>query len=129
MAGLDNIPQTQTVELATVKLDETTFETIKELNEKINSSVLEVVSLYIRKKDMEDELLKIDDALESNQSEIRAINLKLNEIAVDLDDKYPQARINIGDGTIQYQPGAPTRKQQAEQQTQQQSSSMKVVKQ
>jgi hypothetical protein len=48
-----------------------------------------------------------------------------------LDEKYPQGRINLQDGTIQYQPGAPTRKQQAEQQAQQQQSSngVKVVKQ
>jgi hypothetical protein len=47
-----------------------------------------------------------------------------------LDDKYPQSRLNLQDGTIQYQPGAPTRKQQAEQQAQQQSAgAMKVVKQ
>jgi hypothetical protein len=47
-----------------------------------------------------------------------------------LDDKYPQGRINLKDGIIQYQPGAPSRKQLAEQQKQQMangSSDMKVV--
>ena len=33
-----------------------------------------------------------------------------------IDEKYPQGRINMQDGTITYQPGAPTRKQVAEQQ-------------
>ena len=48
-----------------------------------------------------------------------------------MDDRYPQGRINLQDGTIQYQPGAPTRKQQAEQQAnpQAQPSGMKVSKQ
>jgi len=51
-----------------------------------------------------------------------------------LDEKYPQGRINLQEGMIQYQPGALTRKQLAEQQTQQvkqvqqPASSMKVVK-
>jgi len=36
-----------------------------------------------------------------------------------LDDEYPQGRLNMKDGTIQYQPGAPTRKQLLEQQQQQ----------
>jgi hypothetical protein len=48
-----------------------------------------------------------------------------------LDDQYPQGRINLKEGTIQYQPGAPTRKQLEEQQAQerqQQSSDLKVVK-
>jgi len=56
----------------------------------------------------------------------------LQEIVDSLDETYPQGRINLKDGTIQYQPGAPTRKQQAEQQAQQQQQSsgngMKVVK-
>jgi len=44
---------------------------------------------------------------------------QLNEIGEQVDEKYPQGRINIQEGTVQYQPGAPTRKQLAEQQTQQ----------
>ena len=50
----------------------------------------------------------------------------------EIDEKYPQGRINIADGTVQYQPGAPTRKQQEEMQAQErqqaQSSDFKVVK-
>ena len=59
-------------------------------------------------------------------------NFQLKEIVDALDETYPQGRINLKEGTIQYQPGAPTRKQQAEQQAQQQQQSsgngMKVVK-
>ena len=54
---------------------------------------------------------------------------QLKELVDSLDGKYPQGRINLTDGTVQYQPGAPTRKKLAEQQTQQaQSGGMKVVK-
>ena len=45
-----------------------------------------------------------------------SINLELKEVLDSLDDKYPQGRINLQEGTVQYQPGAPTRKQLAEQQ-------------
>ena len=130
MAELDNIPQTQTVELAQVKLDDSTFEKIKDLNSKIQSLILEVGSIYIRRKEMEDEILRMADALEAHEAEIKSSNIKLNDIASDIDDQYPQARINIADGTVQYQPGAPTRKQQQAEQAQQQSGSpdFKVVK-
>jgi hypothetical protein len=130
MAELDNIPQTQTVELAQVKLDDSTFEKIKDLNSKIQSLILEVGSIYIRRKEMEDEILRMADVLETHEAEIKSSNIKLNDIASDIDDQYPQARINIADGTVQYQPGAPTRKQQQAEQAQQQSGSpdFKVVK-
>ena len=59
-------------------------------------------------------------------------SIELKEILEALDDKYPAGRLNLQDGTVQYQPGAPTRKQLAEQQAQQQQHSsgngMKVVK-
>jgi hypothetical protein len=68
--------------------------------------------------------------LQKGEDEFKSINFQLKEIIEALDDRYPQGRINLQDGTIQYQPGAPTRKQQAEQQAQQSSGSgMKVVKQ
>jgi hypothetical protein len=131
MAELDNIPQTQTVELAQVKLDDSTFEKIKSLNSRIQNLILEVGSIYIRRKEMEDEILKMADVLEAHESEIKSSNIQLNDIATEIDDKYPQARINVADGTVQYQPGAPTRKQQQAEQAQQQQSAasdFKVVK-
>jgi site-specific recombinase len=130
MAELDNIPQTQTVELAQVKLDDSTFEKIKELNARVQTLLLEVGSIYIRRKEMEAEILRMADVLETHESEIKSSNIKLNDMASEIDDKYPQARINIADGTVQYQPGAPTRKQQQAEQAQQQNgaSDFKVVK-
>jgi hypothetical protein len=130
MAELDNIPQTQTVELAQVKLDDSTFEKIKELNSRVQSLLLEVGSIYIRRKEMEEEILRMADVLEAHESEIKSSNLQLNDMASEIDDKYPQARINVADGTVQYQPGAPSRKQQQAEQAQQQSgaSDFKVVK-
>ena len=74
----------------------------------------------------------MDDFLEKGEDEFKVLNSELREVIDGLDEKYPQGRINIQDGTIQYQPGAPTRKQLAEMQRQQQTESngngMKVVK-
>jgi hypothetical protein len=133
MAELDNIPQKTTVELASVKLDDATFDKIKDLNGKIQNSLLEIGTLYIRKKEMEEELLRIADILEQQETTVKSTNIQLNDLASDIDDQYPQARINIADGTVQYQPGAPTRKQQQAEQAQQaqqqpMSSDFKVVK-
>ena len=130
MAGLDNIPQKTTVEIEVVKLDENVLAQITELNQKSAKIINEFGQIYIRKRDIQNELINLDEFLQKGEDELKSVSLELNEMFDALDDKYPQSRLNLQDGTIQYQPGAPTRKQQAEQQAQQTSAgAMKVVKQ
>ena len=132
MAGLDNIPQKQSIEIEIVKLDEKILQSITDLNQKSANIINEFGQIYIRKREIENELISLDEILEKGEDEFKAANFQLKEIVDALDETYPQGRINLQDGTIQYQPGAPTRKQQAEQQAQQQQQSsgngMKVVK-
>ena len=117
--SLDNIPQTQNVEIATVKLDDATFEQIKELNQKSSLLINDFGQIYIRKQQIQKELIQLDEILEKAEDEYKNTQDALNNIGEEVDEKYPQGRINIQDGTVQYQPGAPTRKQLAEQQAQQ----------
>ena len=130
MAELDKIPQKQSIEIEIAKLDEVVLKNITDLNQKSNNLISDFGQIYIRKREIEEELIRLDEILEKGEAEFKSINLQLKEIVDVLDDKYPQGRINLQDGTIQYQPGAPSRKQQAEQQRQQSSGnqSMKVVK-
>ena len=132
MAELDKIPQKQSIEIEIVKLDEKVLESITELNQKAAGIIQEFGKIYVRKKEIELDIISMDDFLVQGQEELAATNKELRDIIDALDEQYPQGRINIQDGTIQYQPGAPTRKQQAEQQAQQAqqpaSSGMKVVK-
>ena len=114
--SLDNIPQTQSVEIATVKLDDATFEQIKELNQKSALLINDFGQIYIRKQQIQTELIQLDEILEKAEGEYKTTQDELNRIGEEIDEKYPQGRINIADGTVQYQPGAPTRKQLAEQQ-------------
>ena len=118
MAELDSIPQKQSIEIATAKIDGDTYTQLNELNNKLQGLFLEFGQIYIRKKEIQDEIIRMDDALERGEDEFKMTNEKIKELVDDLDDKFPQGRINMQDGTIQYQPGAPTRKQQAEQQRQ-----------
>ena len=116
MAGLDNIPQKQSIEIEVAKLDESILESITSLNDKSNKLILDFGQIYLRKKEIEEELIRLDDILEQSEAEFKKINKELKDVVEGLDDKYPQGRLNLADGTIQYQPGAPTRKQLAEQQ-------------
>ena len=132
MAELDKIPQKQSIEIESVKLDEGVLKSITELNQKAAGIIQEFGKIYVRKKEIELDIISMDDFLVQGQEELAATNKELRDILDALDEQYPQGRVNIQDGTIQYQPGAPTRKQQAEQQAQQAqqpaSSGMKVVK-
>ena len=135
MAGLDNIPQSQQVTIETAKIDAETLQSITDLNQKIQGLIVEFGQIHIRKKEIHEETVRMDDFLEKAEDEFKALNLQLRDIIDGLDDKYPQGRIDLSNGTIQYQPGAPTRKQLAEMQRQQQQSpaqegptGMKVVK-
>ena len=119
MAGLDNIPQKTTVEIEVAKLDENILKTITDLNQKAANIVSEFGQIYIRKDEIQEELVKLDEFLVVGKTEFKATNLELQEVLDALEEKYPQGRINLKDGTVQYQPGAPTRKQQAAQQAQQ----------
>ena len=119
MAELDKIPQKTTIEIEVVKLDEDVLKTIVDLNQKSANIISEFGQIYIRKDELHEELMKLEEFLVTGKDEFKATNLKLKEVIDELDEKYPQGRINLKDGTIQYQPGAPTRKQIAEQQAQQ----------
>jgi len=140
MAGLDNIPtteetngvQTQSVQIAIEKLPQDSIESITNLNVKLNNLISSFGQIYIRKREITDEISKLDEILENGEDEFKSTNLQLKQIIDELDEKFPQGRINMQDGTIQYQPGAPTRKQVEQQQleahNQPAGSGMKVVK-
>jgi hypothetical protein len=128
MAGLDNIPQKQSIEIEQVKLDESILDEIQTLNAKSNQILLDFGQIYVRKKEISEELVRMDSLLEIGEAEFKEVNKKLSDIVDSLEDKYPQGRINIQDGTIQYQPGAPSRKQQAQRAQQTADGGMKVVK-
>jgi hypothetical protein len=127
MAGLDNIPQKQTVEIEIAKLDEATLKVITDANQKSNNLIADFGSIYIRKREIQDELTKLDELLEKAEYEFKSVNAELRDIFDELDEKYPQGRISLQDGTVSYQPGAPTRKQ-LQQQQQEAATGMKVVK-
>ena len=115
MGELDNIPTQQQITIETAKLDEDTLKNITEINQRINNFLMDFGSMHIRKKEISEELIRIDEALEKTEDMFKAGNRQMKELMDAIDEKYPQGRINLQDGSVQYQPGAPTRKQLEEQ--------------
>jgi hypothetical protein len=117
MAELDKIPTKAQIEIETVKLDESIFQKIIDLNAEVNKCVSQYGEIYIRRKELTEEFARLDELTKVNDDDFKAKNAELREVLDGVDEKYPQGRINMQDGTVQYQPGAPTRKQLREQQT------------
>jgi predicted nuclease with TOPRIM domain len=115
MGELENIPTQQQITIETAKLEEETLKSITEINQKINSYLMDFGSIHIRKKEISEELTRLEEALEKSEDMFRAANRQMKELMDAVDEKYPQGRINLQDGSIQYQPGAPTRRQLEEQ--------------
>lgn len=120
MAELDKIPVKNSIQVETVKLDDDVLDSIKKLNERSNIIIANCGNLYLRRKELIDEMDRVENSLKLAEDEFKSTQTRLNEIGENVDEKYPQARINIQDGTVTYQPGAPTRKQQMAQQSQMQ---------
>lgn len=116
MAELDKVPQKQSIDIETVKIEETVLENITTLNKRQSVLITDFGSIYVRKKELNEELKQLDMILEKAEDEFKLISEELKETLESLDDKYPQARINLQEGYLQYQPGALSRKQLAEQQ-------------
>lgn len=116
MAELDKIPQKQSIEIETVKIDDTLLESLREVNLKINNMFVDMGQIHMRRKELNDELVRLEGILEQTEDAFKLANNELREVMDAIDEKYPQGRINMQDSTIQYQPGAPTRKQIAEMQ-------------
>jgi hypothetical protein len=116
MAELDKIPTKAQIEIETVKLDEEMFSSIINLNAEVNKCISQFGEIYVRRKEMTEESIRLDELVKETEELFKSKNVELREVLDGVDEKYPQGRINMQDGTIQYQPGAPTRKQMREQQ-------------
>ena len=88
MADLDKIPQKQQIEVVTVKIDDDIIETINDYQSKSNLLVNDFGSIYIRKREIQDELMRLDEILEKAEDDFKSIQFQLKEVVEGLDEKY-----------------------------------------
>ena len=128
MAELDKIPQKQAVEIETVKLEDSVLKNVTDLNNQLANIVSRFGEIYIRRNELQNDLKRLDELQVQFDDEFKAKNDELRDVLDALDDKYPQGRINLQDGTITYQPGAPSKKQIQQQAAAPNSQGLRVVK-
>jgi hypothetical protein len=106
--------QKQQVELLTIELGEDTIGSIKEKNAKINDIVNAFGQIYLRRKELHEELEKLETTLEQAEADFKESNDALRQELGALDKEYPRGQINLQEGTLTYNPAI---KEQMMQQT------------
>ena len=96
--------QKQQVELLTIELGEDTIGSIKEKNAKINDIVNAFGQIYLRKKELHEELEKLETTLEQAEEDFKESNDDLRELLNSLEKEYPRGQINLQEGTLTYNP-------------------------
>ena len=94
----------QQVELITIDLGEDILGSIKEKNAKINNIVNAFGQIYLRRKELNEELEKLEGTLAQAEEDFRASNDELRTVLNSLDKDYPRGQINLAEGTLTYNP-------------------------
>lgn len=92
------------IELLTIDLGEETIGSIKEKNAKINDIINAFGQIYLRKKELHEELEKLETTLEQAEADFKESNDSLREELNALDKEYPRGQINLQEGTLTYNP-------------------------
>lgn len=98
-------PKTATIELTTEKVEETKIESIRELNGKLTNIVNAFGQMYLRRKELSDELERIEEGFQRAEDDFKSTNAELKEILDELEKEYPAGRLDLQNGSITYQPG------------------------
>ena len=116
--------QKQQIELVTIEVEKDTLEQIRQKNGEIQQLINTFGQIYIRRKELEEELSSLENALEKNEEAFKDKNKEIQSIIVELEKDYPRGQLDLQQGTITYNPAI---KEQMEKQGSQ-SPELEVVK-
>jgi predicted nucleic acid-binding Zn-ribbon protein len=94
----------QKIELVTRTLEEGVVTPIKEANEEISQLVNVFGQLYLRRKELEDELVKLDEGVEKAEADFKEKNEAIRGLVSELEKEYPRGQLNLQEGTITFDP-------------------------
>lgn len=94
----------QKIELVTVQLTEDTLTSLREGNGEIQNLVNAFGQIYLRRKELEEELVKLDEGLERAEVDFKSKNDDMRAIVAELEKDYPRGQIDLKEGTITWNP-------------------------
>ena len=96
--------QKQQIELVTIEVEKDTLEQIRQKNGEIQQLINTFGQIYIRRKELEEELSSLENALEKNEEAFKDKNKEIQGIIVELEKDYPRGQLDLQQGTITYNP-------------------------
>tara|TARA_B110000879_G_scaffold90928_1_gene124825 strand:+ start:207 stop:521 length:315 start_codon:yes stop_codon:yes gene_type:complete len=90
--------------LVTRTLEEGVVTPIKEANEEISQLVNVFGQLYLRRKELEDELVKLDEGVEKAEADFKEKNEAIRGLVNELEKEYPRGQLDLQKGTITFDP-------------------------
>ena len=94
----------QQIELVTVTLDEGVINPIREQNNKLNQMVSSFGQLYIREKELSEELELLHTDREKLEGDFKSENEEMRKMVGALEKEYPRGQLDLQKGTITYNP-------------------------
>ena len=85
----------QKIELVTRTLEESVVTPIKEANEEISQLVNVFGQLYLRRKELEDELVKLDEGVEKAEADFKEKNEAIRGLVNELEKEYPRGQLDL----------------------------------
>jgi len=96
--------ETKQIELVTVTLDEGVVNPIVEKNNTLNQMVSSFGQLYIREKELNEELELLHSDREKLESDFKSENEEMRKMVAVLEKEYPRGQLDLHKGTITYNP-------------------------
>jgi len=94
----------QKIELVTRELGEDVINPIKQSNDEITQMVNVFGQLYLRRKELEDEMVKLEEGLEQAETDFKEKNEALRGLVTELEKDFPRGQLDLQKGTITFDP-------------------------
>ena len=94
----------QQIELVTITLDEGVINPIREQNNKLNQMVSTFGQLYIREKELSEELELLHTDREKLEGDFKSENEEMRKMVGALEKEYPRGQLDLQKGSITYNP-------------------------
>ena len=94
----------QKIELVTVELTEDILTPLREGNGKVQELVNAFGQIYLRRKDLEEEMVKLEEGLERAEADFKSQNDEMRKLVAELEKDYPRGQTDLKEGTITWNP-------------------------
>jgi hypothetical protein len=94
----------QKIELVTVELTKDVLTSLRDGNGEIQNLVSAFGQIYLRRKELEEEMVKLEEGLQRAEADFKIKNDEMREIVSELEKDYPRGQIDLKEGTITWNP-------------------------